>query len=146
MAKKKYLVHLTDEERTALTQFVSRGQKSAREITRARILLFAHAGKTDLEITALLGISRPTVYSARRRHAEDQDIPILYRLKDAPRDGRPIKVDSRVEANISMIACSEPPEGAARWTLYMIADKLVKLEVIDTISHERVRRALKKTG
>jgi transposase len=146
MAHQKYPVHLTDEEHTALTQFVSRGQKSAREITRARTLLLAHEGKTDAEITALLGISRPTICLTRRRHAENAAVAILPRLKDAPRDGRPIKVDSRVETNISMIACSEPPKGAARWTLHMIADRLVKLEIIDTISHERVRRALKKTN
>ena len=146
MAHQKYPVHLTDEERTALTQFVSRGQKSAREITRARTLLLTHEGKTDAEIMALLGISRPTIGSTRRRHAENAAVPILLRLQDAPRDGRPIKVDSRVEANISLIACSQPPEGSARWTLHMIADRLVKLEIIDTISHERVRRTLKKTN
>ena len=145
MAKKKYPVQLTVEECTVLQHFVSRGQKRAREITRARTLLLSHEGKTDAEIMALLGISRPTISLTRRRFAENSDVPILQRLQEAPRDGRPIKVDSRVEANISLIACSQPPEGAARWTLHMIADRLVKLEVIDTISHERVRRALKKT-
>lgn len=67
-------------------------------------------------------------------------------LKDEPRSGRPMKIDSRVEANITMIACSEPPKGSARWTLRMIADRVVKLEVIDAISHESVRSSLKKTS
>lgn len=146
MAQKKDPVSLTAKERSALEQFVSRGQKSAREITRARALLLADAGKTTSEITALLGISRPTLSLTRRRYTENQDLPIVQRLQDAPHQGRPLKVDSRVEAHISMIACSEPPEGTARWTLHLIADQLVKLEVIDTISHERVRRALKKTA
>jgi putative transposase len=66
-------------------------------------------------------------------------------LHEAPRSGRPLKIDSRVEAHVTMIACSDPPEGYGRWTLHMIADKLVQLEIIDTISHESVRRTLKKT-
>ena len=65
-------------------------------------------------------------------------------LHETPRSGRPIKIDSRVEAKVTMIACSDPPEGYGRWTLHMIADKLVQLEVIETISHESVRRTLKK--
>ena len=65
-------------------------------------------------------------------------------LHETPRSGRPIKIDSRVEAKVTMIAGSDPPEGYGRWTLHMIADKLVQLEVIETISHESVRRTLKK--
>jgi hypothetical protein len=71
---------------------------------------------------------------------------ILDVLHEAPRRGRPIKIDSRVEAHVTMIACSDPPEGYGRWTLHMIADKLVQLTVIDTISHESIRRTLKKTN
>jgi len=142
----KYHVHLTDSDRQALQQFVARGKKQARHITRARILLLADEGKKDQDIVALLGLSRPTVSAMRQKYAENPDVPILDLLPDAPRSGRPIRVDSRVEAHISMIACSEAPEGAARWTLHLIADQLVKLEVIDSISHERVRQALKKTA
>jgi putative transposase len=71
---------------------------------------------------------------------------MLDLLHEAPRSGRPLKIDTRVEANVTMIACSDPPDGCSRWTLQMIADKLVKLAVIDTISHESVRRTLKKTN
>lgn len=74
------------------------------------------------------------------------DEPILDVLHEAPRSGRPIKIDTQVEAHVTMIACSDPPEGYGRWTLHLIADKLVQLEVIDTISHESVRRTLKKTN
>jgi len=141
----KYQVHLTDSDRQTLRQFVARGTKQARHITRARILLLADEGKKDQEIVALLGVSRPTVSAMRQKYAQHPDVPILDLLPDAPRSGRPIQVDSRVEAQIAMIACSEAPEGSARWTLHLIADQLVKLEVIDSISHERVRQALKKT-
>lgn len=141
----KYQVHLSESERQTLRQFVASGKKQARQITRARILLLVDEGKKDQEIVALLGISRPTVSAMRQKYAEHPDVPILDLLPDAPRSGRPIQVDSRVEAKISMIACSKAPEGAARWTLHMIADQLVKLEVIDSISHEKVRQVLKKT-
>ena len=144
--KKKYPVGLTGTEREALQAFVASGHKKAREITRARILLLADAGHLDREIVDLLGCCRPTVSAMRQQYAQGGFAHILDLLPDAPRQGRPIKVDSGVEAHISMIACSEAPEGSARWTLHMIADHLVKLEVIDSISHERVRQALKKTG
>ena len=143
--KKKYLVSLTNGERATLTAFVSSGQKHARQITRARILLLADAGHNDGEIMAVLGCCRPTVFSIRKRYAEGDFEEIVEVLQDAPRQGRPLKVDSRVEARISLIACSDPPPGAARWTLHLIADRLVKLEAIESISHERVRQALKKT-
>ena len=143
---KQYTVCLTDSERKALHAFVSSGRKSARHITRARILLLADAGKTDREIIDLLGVSRPPVSSMRKKYAQGAFDHILDLLPDDPRSGRPIQVDSGVEAHIAMIACSDPPEGAARWTLHLIADQLVKLAVVDTISHERVRQALKKTA
>lgn len=143
--KPKYEVHLTDEERQTLEQFVARGKKNARELTRARVLLLADAGKPDREITAVLDVSRPTVSAVRQKAAHRAEAPIVAVLADAPRAGRPITVDSRVEAHIALLACSAPPEGAARWTLHLIADKLVQLEVIESISHERVRTALKKT-
>lgn len=144
--KKKYVVTLTDEERAVLTQFVSCGAQKARAINRARILLFADEGKTDQEIVEVLGLCRSTVSSIRKKHREETYAHILDLLQDAPRRGCPIKVDSRVEAKITMIACSDSPEGAAKWTLRMIADRLVHLEVIDGISHETVRNRLKKTA
>jgi transposase len=140
----KYRVHLTNEQRSELETFVANGQKKAREISRARILLYADAGQKDKEIAALLGVARQTVSSVRKKYCQASYDSVVDILKEAPRPGRPIHIDSRVEANISMVACSAPPTGSARWTLHMIADKLVKLEVIDAISHESVRQALKK--
>lgn len=144
---KKHPVHLSTKGRNTLEQFVKSGQKNAREITRARILLLADEGKPDWEIMSLLSVARTTIHATRARYAESKGgTSILERLKDAKRSGRSVKLDSRVEAKVSMIACSDPPEGAARWTLTMIADRLVKLEVVDTISYESVRRLLKKTS
>ena len=144
--KKLYLVKLTSRARKELTQFVSQGKKSAREINRARILLLADEGKKDKEIAALLRISRPTISAVRKKYSAGKFDSILDLLKDEPRSGRPIKIDSRVEANITMIACSDPPKGSAKWTLRMIADKVVKLDAIDSISHESVRETLKKNN
>lgn len=110
MAQKQDRVRLPPAERTTLEPFVSRGQKKAREITRARALLFADEGKRTGEITALLGISRPTRCLTRRRYGEKKELPILQRLQDAPRQGRPLKVDSRLAARISLIAGSDPPQ------------------------------------
>jgi transposase len=139
-------VTLTNAERTELEAFVAHGKKSAREITRARILLLAAEGKGDSEIARLLSTSRGTVYNARKRYRQKARAHLRKCLKDAPRSGRPLKLDSRVEAKVTMIACSDPPDGAARWTLHLIADKLVTLGEVDAISHESVRRLLKKTN
>jgi putative transposase len=146
MPKTKHPVTLSAQERKELQAFVSRGKRSAREINRARILLLADEGKKDAEILQLLGVSRGTVHKVRKKYGQRAHAHILDFLKEEPRSGAPLKIDSRVEAHVTMIACSDPPEGSARWTLHMIADKLVKLEVIDAISHESIRRTLKKTN
>jgi transposase len=146
MPKNKHPITLSAQERQALHVFVSRGKRSAREINRARILLLADEGKQDGEILQLLGISRGTVHNVRKKYCQREHEHIVDLLKEAPRRGAPIKIDSRVEAKVTMIACSDPPEGSARWTLHMIADKLVELEVIDAISHESIRRTFKKTN
>ena len=146
MPRKKHPVTLGAQERKELQTFVSRGKRSAREINRARILLLADEGKKDAEIIQLLGVSRGTVHNVRKKYCTREQEHILDFLKEEPRSGAPLKIDSRVEANVTMIACSDPPEGSARWTLHMIADKLMQLAVIDSISHESVRRTLKNTN
>jgi putative transposase len=98
------------------------------------------------EFTTILGVSCGTISNVRQKYLQKEYTPILDVLHEAPCSGRPIKIDSRVEAHVTMIACSDPPEGYGRWTLHMIADKLVQLTVIDTISHESIKRTLKKTN
>jgi putative transposase len=146
MRKKHRAVKLTKAEREGLEKFVAQGKKSARAITRARILLLADEGRKDRELTEILGVSRGTVHNVRKKYKNKVYAYILDLLHDEPRSGRPIKLDHQVEAKVTMIACSAPPAGCGRWTLHMIADKLVKLDVTDSISHESVRRLLKKTN
>jgi len=146
MPRKLYTVHLNEQEREQLETFVKHGKKSARAITRARILLFADAQKTDEEIATLLRVSRPTVYHLRKKYHARTSPHILELLQEQPRSGQPIKIDTRVESHISLIACSDPPAGSARWTLQMIADRLVTLNVVESICKESVRKALKKTS
>ena len=145
MPRKLYNVHLNDEEREQLEIFVKQGKKSARAITRARILLLADERKTDEDIAILLRVSRTTVYYLRKKYHERTSQHILELLQEQPRSGQPIKIDTRVESHISLIACSDPPEGSARWTLQMIADRLVALHVVESICPESVRKVLKKT-
>jgi putative transposase len=146
MPRKQRVVTLTPKERRALEDFVARGKKSARAITRARMLLLFDDGRKEPELTELLGVSRGTVYNIRNKYQQKGHTSILELLADAPRSGRPITVDSGVEAKITMIACSTPPTGRGRWTLQLIADKVVELAEMESISYESVRRVLKKTN
>ncbi len=147
MAKKQPAIKLTPSERQELERFVTRGKKSAREITRARILLLTQDGRRVTEIAQTLGVSRGTIYNTYQRYQQKKGRPRLVEvLREAPRSGRPLKFDSRVEAQVTMLACSTPPTGRARWTLHLLADRLVTLGVTDSISHESVRQLLKKTA
>ena len=114
MPRKLYTVHLNEQEREQLETFVKHGKKSARAITRARILLFADAQKTDEEIATLLRVSRPTVYHLRKKYHARTSPHMLELLQEKPRSGQPMKIDTRVESHISLIACSDPPTGSAR--------------------------------
>jgi transposase len=146
MPNKFYHVHLSASERQQLDAFVKHGHKSARQINRARILLLADAQIRDEDIAAILRVSLPTIYKMRKKYCRHTSESLLELLKDQPRSGQPRKVDTRVESHVSMIACSDPPEGQARWTLQLIAEKLITLHVVDSICIESVRKALKKTS
>jgi putative transposase len=145
MSQQRTAVQLTKAERKILENFVAQGKKSARAITRARILLLSDEGRKDRELTAILGVSRGTVHNVRTKYRQKGRVPILDLLRDEPRSGRPVKFDSRVAATVTMIACSAPPTGRGRWTLRLLADKVVELAATDAISYEGVRRLLKKT-
>jgi len=143
MPEKIYPITLREEERQQLHKYVKQGKKSARAITRARILLLADAQQTDEEITRALGVNRTTIYRVRKEYCA---VGVTKALAEQPRSGAPAKIDGRVEATLTMLACSEPPEGYGRWTLQLLAEKLVELEVVDSISLPTVRTALKKTN
>jgi len=137
---KKYHVRLSASKRQQLFQLVRKGKASARVINRARILLLAHAGKTDEEIAEVLQVNVLTVHNIRRRFQTER----LDLLQDQPRPGQPCKLDGKAEARLTAIACSSPPTGHIRWSLRLLADELVRLEVIDSISHKTVGQVLKK--
>lgn len=141
MRKKVYQVNLTEPEREQLLQDINQGKKSARSLTRARVLLLAHEQWIDEAITKALKVSMATVARVRKRYCQEG---LEAALLDKPRSGAPPKVNSRLEAQLSALACSEPPEGQARWTLRLLADKLVELELVDSISHTAVGNWLKK--
>ena len=150
MPAKKYRVFLNGKKRSNLDRLVNTGTHKARTITRARILILADEspqgisrgmGKTDKEIIGVLGVSARTVASTRQRYVEEG---IERALNDKPRPGRPPKLTGRDEAKLALIACSEPPEGRVRWSVRLLTDKLIELDIVDSISREAVRRYIKK--
>lgn len=143
MGKKKYIVDLTKEEKKQLIELTQKGHKSARKIKRANILLLADAGKTDAEITESLHTSIPTVERTRKNFVEGGGLD--FALNERRRPGRTPKLDAKGETVLIALAQSAPPEGRKRWTLQMLSDRLVELNVVETISRETVRQVLKKT-
>jgi putative transposase len=143
MPKKSPVIQLSDDEYLQLRQYVREGKKSSRTITRARVLLLSDEHVPDEDICQQLDIGRVTVYRIRRKY---HDGGLTHALHDKRRSGAPSKIDGRVEASLTMLACSAPPEGYGRWTLQLLADKLIELKVIDAISLESVRTTLKKTN
>ena len=143
MPRKKYIINLSDEDRAMLEEMTRKGTLKARQFKRAMILLKANEGLSDPQIMAALNVSRPCVERIRKRFVADG---IERALNEDPRPGQKRKLDGRAEATLIATACTDAPEGHVRWTLRLLADKLVKLQVVDTISYETVRRTLKKTS
>jgi transposase len=136
-----FLVRLTPEQRESLEQL--RGKPlSRKQQYRREILLRADEGDTDREIADELGIHAATVQRTRRRFVEDG---MEAALADKPRPGAPPKMDGKQEAMIVALACSEVPDGQARWSVRLLARRAVELEVVEAVSRETVRRVLKKT-
>jgi transposase len=139
---KRYTVDLTADERAGLLALLHKGTAPARRLTRARILLLADEGGTDRKIAAALHAHPATVERTRRRCVEGG---VERALSDKPRLGGRPKLDGKQEAFLVALACSAPPEGRSHWTMQLLADRLVELELVDAISDETVRRTLKKT-
>lgn len=139
MPKKEHIIELSEIERLELEAIVSSGQHKARTIRRAQTLLWSDAGKTDGEIAEWHGITPLTVAKTRQRWVEHRS------LQDKPRAGRGKKLDGKQEAMVVALACSDAPDGRESWTMQMLADKMLELQVVDEpISDETVRRTLKK--
>ena len=142
MAPPKYSVELSAEERATLTHLVRGGTQGARTLTRARVLLRADDGLTDPQIAAALQVGVATVHRIRQRCVEEGFAAALH---DRPRQGGTPKFDTKQHAHVVALACSDPPEGRTRWTLRMLADRVVELGLAEQCSYETIRRALKKT-
>ena len=149
MSARKYRVQLTGEERQELKALVSRGRAAAYRQTHARILLLSDEAQgdgamKDEEIARSLQIGSATVERVRRRCVEEGVEAALGRREQLRR--RPKKLDGSGEAHLIALACSDPPEGRASWTLKLLADRLVEREIVASISPETVRQTLKKTN
>jgi transposase len=147
---KKYKVTLTAEERNFLQELLAAGKAAAKKLTHARILLKADAAPagpawTDARIAEALEVHVTTVEHLRERFVE-QGLDAALGRKKQDRPSRERTIDGKAEARLIALACSEPPQGRARWTLRLLADKLVELEIVDTVCTETVRRVLKKTS
>src|SRR5512144_795400 len=146
--RKRYVVVLPEAERALLHTMIGQGTASARALTHARILLKANQGQagpgwTDQAIADALEVHPTTVARIRQLYVTAGLGAAVYR-KHPERDYRRT-LDGKQEARLVVLACSTPPQGRTRWTLRLLAERLVELEVIDTISHETVRQALKQT-
>jgi transposase len=144
MYKQKH-IYLQKNERTELEQLIKSGTHSARVIARARTLLLLDRSqgqqRTIKEVVEAAMVSQGTVSNLKKRYFAGGLDGALY---EKPRPGAKPKIDGEVEAHLIALTCSDPPEGYERWTLRLLADRLVKLEVIDAISHVAVGAALKK--
>jgi transposase len=146
---KRYPVTLTPGEREHVEDLIAAGTAPARKLAHARILLKADqgpggAGWVDERIGEAVEVSQPTVARIRRQYVEQGLEAALNRR--APRREYRRKLDGEQEARLVVLACSEPPAGQARWSLRLLADRLVELHVVDSLSYQTVRRALKKTS
>jgi len=142
----KYPVELSDTEHQHLTRLTRTGTVAAQSLSRARILLLSDTriGYGDAQICLTLGLARSTVEKTRRKYREYGLERATHRAARVDK-GIPHKLDGRLQAHLTAIACGELPLGRARWTLTMIADRLVELEVVDSISRASVHAILKKT-
>ena len=140
---KKYIVNLSDEERAGLEQILSRSRISSLKSQRIRILLRADDGLLDEEIADELGVGHATVERIRQRCVM-AGIEAALERKPQVRPSRLPKLDGAAEARLIQLACSAAPEGRARWTLQLLADKLVELRIVDSVSDTTVQRRLEK--
>ena len=143
MAQEKFAVQLSVEDRTQLERLIRSDRRSARVINRARILLKTDEGWSASQVSAALDTSPRTVFRTKRRYAEEGLDGVLH---DRPQANRYRKLDDRGEASLIALACSDAPDGRDHWTLRLLADQVVELGVVESLSYETVRQRLKKTS
>lgn len=140
---KRESVKLSSSEIRFLHAFKSSGKKSQREYDRANILLLLHKGKKDAEIVDFLDVERTTIWRTRKRYLEEG---LEKSLQEKERSGQPRKYGPKQEAEIIALACSDPPEGRARWSLELLTEKLSEQKGLRSINRETIRLMLKKTN
>lgn len=142
MVREKYPVQLAQEEREQLQQLIRGGKSPARQTARARILLKTDEGWTAAKVAEALDVSVGTVFRTKRRFAQEG---LEGALQERPRPRRLRKLDDKGEAHLIALACSPAPEGHDHWTLRLLAGKVVELGLVPSMSHEGIRKRLKKT-
>ena len=138
----KYIIDLTADEQEGLLNLINKGKPTARKVARAQVLLRADEGATDEEIAEWLHLSVSRVHRTRQRFVEEG---LTAALNEQPRAGRRRSLTGKQEALIVALACSTPPRGRRRWTMQLLAERLIELKQVEEISHDTVRRVLKKT-
>ena len=140
---KRYRVTLTDDERERLAGLTRKGTASVRMVRRAQTLLLAAEGRTDEEIVEALRIGVSTVERTRRRFVEEG---LEASLRERPRPGARPKLGPKARAYVVALACTRPPEGRHRWTMQLLADRVVEVQLVPDITDEAIRLLLKKTS
>jgi len=139
---KKYIVKLTEEERKMLKGIISTGENPAKKILRAQAILKADKSWTDEKISEALDVNKATIERMRKQFVEEGLENVLKGRYGNRQYSR--KLDGKQEAQLIAMTCGEAPEGRLRWTLHLLADRMVELKYVDSISHETVRQTLKK--
>ncbi len=143
MARPAQSIKLPKNELRSLTIIIKRGTTTARTQTRARILDLLYRGQHPEAVSSVLHVSLQTVFNVKRGYLSAGFDAALF---DKARSGRPIRIDGAQRAKITALACSAPPEGYARWSLRLLADKAVELQLCEAVSHNAVKEILKKTS
>jgi transposase len=138
-------IRLSESDKEYLKNYVKKGRHSARAIKRATVLLHLNNGKTIKEASVLSGVSEATVSNLKTRYKEEKG-DISKVIEEKPRPGQPPKITPQVEARITALACSKAPDGRSQWSLRLLSEKVVELGYVDSLSHEAVRKCLKKAG
>lgn len=141
--RKKIQIRLKAKDRKRLQEIVKRGEAKARKITRCHILLLSDKKESNGKISRILDIALLTIRRIQQRYVEGG---VESAIEERPRSGKPPKFSGKQQAKITALACSTPPEGRSRWTLRLLADKVVELELVNDISHKSVGEILKKTN
>jgi putative transposase len=141
MPKQTTPIQLTTDEIAYLNKYINSGKRSARAIKRAQILLHSHAGKTPEQICEIVNTSVSTVYLTRQHYRMEG---VQAAIEEKPRSGQPRRLNSEHEAALTVLACSEAPEGHAQWSVRLLTDKAIEIGIVEQVGRETIRRFLKK--